>query len=122
MSPRAEYIVECLKVCCEPLSAAELAGGLGLVRMGHETRRRRVREAIEEAREDGVRICANGDGYWLARSAAEWRDYLESRKSGARFEFVRAGRMAAAATEAGSGQMLLIPACVRKRSDNLAWA
>lgn len=76
-----------------PVPAAELAEHLLYVG-SHETRRRQVRRLVEEARNSAhaLRICANGEGYWLARTAAEWDEYLESRRANARFEFVRVKR------------------------------
>lgn len=111
----AAYLNRCKD---RPVSAAELAT---LCRyseqMGHETRRRRVRELIRTLREEeGARICAGyrkdavqGSelGYWAARSEREWQAYLESRRSSARFEFALTRRMADAAADRNGGQMRL---------------
>lgn len=99
-----------------PCSASSLGTVLDIPG-AHETRRRRVRELMETARETGHRVCANGEGYWLARSDAEWAAYTQARKSGARFEFVRLRRMATAATEAANRQGRLF-----EESKGLGWA
>ena len=71
-----------------------------------ESRRRIVRFAIEHLRREpiGARICANISGYWLACDGTEWEAYLESRKTGARFEFVRERKMREAARDATNRQ------------------
>jgi len=104
-----------------PIPAIELADYLGGVNaaltfgdMAHETKRRRIREIVDDLRKVGYRICAGfmpggdqgegGVGYWMARDTAEWNHYLESRKSAARFEFVVLKKFASAASEKQSGQ------------------
>lgn len=106
--------------CDRPRTAAELAMACGL-HYAHETNRRRVREVIAELRENGYRIVAGfrrgnspntaeGDhvagelGYWMVRDDGEWKAYLESRRSSARFEFVIVRTMATAAGEIAAGQ------------------
>lgn len=115
-----------------PRTAAELATACGL-HYAHETNRRRVRELIAELRENGYRIVAGfrrgnspntvergrvaGElGYWMARDDGEWKAYLESRRSSARFEFVIVRTMATAAGEIAVGQGKLFATA------NTAWA
>ena len=92
-----------------PVSAASLAVHLkGHENWGHETRRRRVREAVEYGREHlGMRICANGAGYWMARDHDEWAQFQESQKRGAVFKFVRIAKSHQAATERISRQQMI---------------
>ena len=75
-----------------------------------ETRRRRIRKAVQAARDAGARVCADGDGYWLARNAGEWHEYLEAVKRGARFKFVRVRRTQEAVTDRLAGQGKLFEA------------
>ncbi len=75
-----------------PVSAWGLAVICG-IRGGHETMRRRIREAIDYGREKlGYRFCANGEGYWLARNAAEWGAFREARRRWGRFVFAKGRR------------------------------
>lgn len=106
-----------------PIPAIELASFAGIMEitfsadMQRETKRRRVREVVEALRGVGYRICAGfmpgsdsdeaGLGYWMARDAVEWKRYLDSRTSKARFEFVQVKKMASAASEKASGQASL---------------
>lgn len=103
---RARKFIDLLSGGECPASARGVAFVLGLTG-NTEAQRRRIREAVELCRRRGLRVCANADGYWLARSNAEWADYKEARKSGARFEFVRIRKMAEAATAATGRQGLL---------------
>ena len=91
-----------------PLAAIDIANHVG-IRVGsdHESKRRGVRRIIDRLRDNGFRICADNEGYWLARDDAEWHAYQESRRRGARFEFVKIARMQRAANEVRSGQSLL---------------
>ncbi len=91
-----------------PLTAVELAMELRLTRMSHETMRRRIRDAVKYAREtNGERICADGDGYWMARSAQEWADYKAAVGHGVRYRFVAVKRAQAAVTHRMNGQAML---------------
>ena len=92
-----------------PVTAIALTGPLGLERlMGRETIRRRVREVIAYARNIlGIQICADGSGYWLARSTSEWRAYQDATKNRARFVFVRAAKQQSRARDRRSGQLEL---------------
>lgn len=100
-----------------PVTAIQLAGICGLVVEHHEACRRRIRLIIKYAREhEGVQICAGVRkdaekgcdlGYWLANSPGEWTAYQESRKSNARFEFVRVSKMKRASAERLNGQQKL---------------
>lgn len=111
---RCEAIRQVLSACQDrPLPAIELANVAGIALGDHESKRRRVRDVIQELRDQGMRICAGfrpseeggGDlGYWLAESPDEWAAYLESRRSNARFAFARVRQMAWAAREAQRGQ------------------
>ena len=87
-----------------PVAAITLAARCS-IRGNHESVRRRVRDAVTFGRENmGMRICANGDGYWLAADASEWAAYLNAVKDGGKFAFVRARRMREAATDRIGGQ------------------
>lgn len=104
LSEWAKTIVGCLGSREEPASARWLAGLCG-VTGGHETVRRRMREAVSYAREElGWRICAGRGGYWLARNAAEWEAYKAAAGRKARFTFVRLSRAQRAASERISQQ------------------
>jgi hypothetical protein len=82
-----------------PAPAVTLAKACG-IKGSHETARRRIREAIEFARQKmGIRFCANGDGYWIARDAGEWGRFRESQKARTVFRFVRAAECQRAVTE-----------------------
>lgn len=80
------------------LAVACLIGGT------HENQRRRVREVVEWCRREGYRVCANGQGYWLARDAEEWARYREHVKSGAKGSFARVRDNQAAVVDRCSGQ------------------
>lgn len=47
----------------------------------HETRRRRVRELIDELRQDGCPIAANFTGYWLATEVVDHQVHQEFRRT-----------------------------------------
>lgn len=108
-----------------PIAAVELAEAMNFRTDNRETLRRRVREAVEFARETlGVRICANDQGYWIARNAAEWAAYLNARKAGLRFAFAAIGTAQRAAVEALAEQGSLFGEgnqAARQRG-NEAWA
>ncbi len=111
---RLSAVLACLRLYGDrPVPAIELATACQAVGRSRETKRRRVRELIQELREDGFEICAGFDrdaprdhelGYWLARGPEEWRRYLESRRGGARFQFAAVRRMHEAAVDRISGQ------------------
>lgn len=89
-----------------PVTARELAKPIG-ARGNREARRRRVREAAAYAREVlGEMVCANGDGYWLARDVAEYTMYEEHRRANTRFAFVAAKKRRRAVSEKNTGQKL----------------
>ena len=100
-------LIELLLNCDWPISAARIAERLDLRGSGRESVRRRARELVTEARERGHRVCALPEGYWLARSDAEWAAYAADRADGARGDFARLRRMREAASEAGGKQGLL---------------
>jgi hypothetical protein len=88
-----------------PLAAIDLATA-NEIGGPRESKRRIVRAAIERLRNEpiGARVIATNGGYYLARDEREWQDYLAARAAGARFEFVRERKMAAAAYEAAGHQ------------------
>lgn len=97
-----------------PVPAIELAGHLQIGAVGgdRETKRRKVRKIVSALRGDGFCVCAGfgakGEGgYWLAEDDREWREYLEARRMGARFEFVTVLRMSEAARDKSAGQRML---------------
>jgi len=100
-----------------PIPAIKLANWVG-VRVGShdESKRKGVRNVIEQLRLQGWRICADGEGYWIARDDAEWHAYQEARKTQAKFTFARVSQMKKAANEASSQQALL------PDESGLAWA
>jgi len=104
-----------------PVSAIDAAYCLG-IEGKRETKRRRIREAAAEARENGHRICADlEDGYWLARSHDEWEAWLAHQRRGARYRFARMSRAERAAVDRGNRQGLLFPDHGR-RSRGTEWA
>ena len=87
-----------------PMPAAGLAF-LCKIGGGHETVRRRIREAVDYGRTMlGMRLCANGEGYWLARNGSEWESFLESRRRSTVFRFVHDRRIREAVGERIGGQ------------------
>ncbi len=101
-----------------PVSARQLAAELCIVGNA-EVVKRRIREAVEYAREHGHMVCANGEGYWLARDAAEYTAYEETRTARTKFEFVRRKKRRKAVSERNTGQQVLF-GVESKGSD--AWA
>ena len=94
-----------------PVAAIELATYLQIGAVGgdRETKRRVVRMLVERLRKDGYAICAGSDaegngGYWIAQNDGDWRNYLTSRASGAKYTFVRVRQMAEAARDQRTGQ------------------
>lgn len=89
----------------EARSAADLAAFLGFGGQSRENARRSVREVATWARERaGLRICADGEGYWLAQSATEWELYLDARRLKARFGFADAKKIRTAVIDAANRQ------------------
>jgi biotin operon repressor len=61
------------------MTAAEIAGRLG-IGGEHETQRRHIRALIKELRDNGSMIIANTmDGYWLTDDLVIWQDYINKR-------------------------------------------
>ncbi len=89
-----------------PVSARQLAADLHIVGNA-EVVKRRIREAVEYAREHGHMVCANGEGYWLARDAAEYAAYEETRMARTKFEFVRRKKRRKAVSERNTKQGML---------------
>lgn len=109
LAVRARAIGELLSrpAAIDPIPAADLAFLCGITG-GHETIRRRIREAVDYGRTTrGMRLCANGDGYWLARDGDEWESFLESRRRSTVFRFVHDRRIREAVGERISGQGML---------------
>lgn len=100
------------------ISAADLASQIGLpASMGHETRRRRIREAVTRAREmlreQGAEeaLVASGAGYALSGDAALIRSWLEDRRRAGLTDLVEVGRTKrSVAVDAATGQSMLFPA------------
>lgn len=109
---RKEAVTSRLRESAEPVSAAALAETAQIPGQ-HETKRRRIREIVDDLRVGGMRICAGYDpatreeGYWLARNDVEWQRYQECRRRNNRFLFARLGQIHRAANEARSGQQTL---------------
>ncbi|HEB79763.1 MAG TPA: hypothetical protein ENI79_04740 [Rhodospirillales bacterium] len=96
-------MIDMLRYKATRCSAIDLAARL-LIHGAHETKRRRVRELVRGARRRGMRVCADGEGYWLARDPEEWQAYIACKKSGAKFEFKQIGDWTRAATDVGNEQ------------------
>jgi len=74
----------------------------------HETRRRRVRELIDELRQDGCPIAADFTGYWLATEAADHQVHQEFRRTMGLAQLVAANDdKQAPATKEAAGQLRL---------------
>jgi biotin operon repressor len=109
-SPEANAVLALLRRCFDrhPLPARTIAEQCAIaIGTSVENQRRKVRELIKALRDAGHKVCGDNEGYWLARREGEWSEYLQAVRSGARFAFVRARDMQAAATERQSGQGLL---------------
>lgn len=99
------------------MSAADLASLIGLpAAMGHETRRRRIREAVTRAREmlreQGAEeaLVASGAGYALTGDAALIRSWIDDRRRAGLADLFEAGRtQRSTAVDAATGQSLLFP-------------
>lgn len=106
------------------MSAADLASLIGLpAAMGHETRRRRIREAVTRAREmlreQGAEeaLVASGAGYALTGDAALIRSWLEDRRRAGLTDLVEVGRtQRSVAVDAATGQSMLFPTQPQYRS------
>ena len=71
-----------------PVAARDVGETLGLAG-DVQSVRRFVREIVKHARQTcGVRVCADFEGYWLARGPDEWAGYLAAKAADARFKFV----------------------------------
>lgn len=99
------------------VSAADLASQIGLPSsMGHETRRRRIREAVTRAREmlreQGAAdaLVASGAGYAMTGDAALIRSWIEDRRRAGLTDLVEVGlTQRSVAVDAATGQYLLFP-------------
>jgi biotin operon repressor len=90
--PELSKAVSIFQQAAGPMTAIEIATKLGLEGC-RESQRRRVRAIIEELRNKGWPIAANQkDGCWMAKNAAEWRQYLEGRKIDAKQQIGEAHR------------------------------
>lgn len=97
------------------MSAADLAAHIGLpASMSHETRRRRIREAVRRAREmlreqgaDEV-LVASGQGYALTGDAELIRSWLADRKRAGLIDLAEVHRTERSpAVDAATGQTML---------------
>ncbi len=106
------------------VSAADLASHLGLpASMGHETRRRRIREAVRRAREllreHGAEevLVANGQGYALTGDADLIRSWLDDRRRAGLTDLAEVHRTKRSpAVDAATGQVLLFQPQPRYRT------
>jgi len=97
------------------MSAADLASWIGLpASMGHETRRRRIREAVTRAREllreQGAEqvLVASGVGYALTGDAELIRSWLDDRRRAGLTDLVEVHRtQRSPAVDAATGQTML---------------
>ncbi|MCC6907078.1 MAG: hypothetical protein IT430_03980 [Phycisphaerales bacterium] len=97
------------------VSAADLASQIGLpAAMGHETRRRRIREAVRRAREllreQGAEavLVANSQGYALTGDGEKIRSWLAGRRRAGLTDLVEVHRTERSpAVDAATGQTLL---------------
>lgn len=90
----------------------------------HETRRRRIRDTVQIAREalrlsdNTVELVANGEGYWLAGDAGSIRFYAARRRRHGLQQFARAAQvMRSPAAVSASGQGALFPSPAPARRD-----
>ena len=96
-------------------SAADLASQIGLpATMSHETRRRRIREAVRRAREllreagAEYALVANGQGYALTGDGELIRAWLDDRKRAGLTDLADVHRTERSpAVDAATGQTLL---------------
>lgn len=106
------------------MSAADLASLIGLpASMGHETRRRRIREAVTRAREmlreqgSEEALVASGAGYALTGDAALIRSWIDDRRRAGLADLVEVGRTQhSTAVDAATGQSMLFPTQPQYRS------
>lgn len=99
------------------VSAADLASQIGLpASMGHETRRRRIREAVTRAREmlreHGAEdvLVASGAGYALTGDAGLIRSWIRDRERAGLTVLVKVRLTErSAAVDAATGQSMLFP-------------
>jgi len=97
------------------MSAADLASWIGLhASMGHETRRRRIREAVTRAREllreQGAEqvLVASGAGYALTGDVEMIRSWLDDRRRAGLTDLVEVNRTKRSpALDAATGQTML---------------
>lgn len=103
-----------------PVNAITLGRRLNL-KGGREALRRAVRRFVEHARSEmGQRICADTNGYWLARDADEWREYKAACKGRLRFKFYQIKKKTEAIAERMSGQGRLFDR--PREGSRAAWA
>jgi len=58
---------------CKPITAVVIAKALGMYQdKSRETRRRRVRELVDELRREGAAIASHSRGYWPAETVADF--------------------------------------------------
>ena len=91
------------------IRALVLARRFGIGRHSNdETRKRRVRELVDDLRRDGQPIVANRDGYWLATTPADHQVYQEFlRRMGLANLVTAASDKRSDAAAQASGQLLM---------------
>jgi len=93
-----------------PLRAAAIADHLGIVG-SHETKRRRVREAVDALRGDGAWIVADTvQGYWLTADPAVWKSWDENRRIDAKAILAESHKRRKMIADAASQGLLFAPA------------
>lgn len=119
-------LVALLERCAEPepVHALDVAAHLGIAGSNDEHTKRIVRDLVKFARDEhGKRICSNlSGGYWLARDAAEWKEFNEGRRTTAGFKFVDIRKQERAVTDAMNVQEELFKEPVAGSKEAAAWA
>ena len=103
LASNAVRVIWKLRHSIMPISAIALAD-YAEIGGNREARRRGIRLLVRALRERGYPICANNDGYWLARHGGEWSDYTATRRAGAVFAFVDIRTADQAVSDRASGQ------------------
>lgn len=106
----AARLMRLMQAARTPQTAAALAGRLALSG-SRETQRRHIRALVERLRDDGAWIVAvDAAGYRLTTDAAEWKQYNESRKIGAKQILGRSHKRQQMVTDAAGQGLLFVPA------------
>jgi hypothetical protein len=74
-------VLNFLRKATEPIVAVQLAGRAGICYgLGHEAKRRHVRQVVHDLRKLGHKIVSSTiGGYWLTEDDALWSEYLDKR-------------------------------------------